>query len=805
MGAVGQNPHKKELITCDTQTTHDLGYTSKRPAETAESAEVARVSPESHRDFHQPQERSVTGTLSSVLTIPGPFRSCQAVIGGSRGDGVLKSATKRCLWGFAGCLVLMAVCGFVWRDELDSSVAVSEMARQELDAPSGRLGVRRPERTEVEGTYGEPRLLVSPRPVPGEATRELRTGFDLEVSGTVVDATGGCVVDATVSAHADSVQLASTQSGEEGQFTLRLPPGEFEIVARAEAYSDALLWVRAPAREVRLMVAPSASLLGRVVAHSTSEPIAGVTVFAEGPEGTAHRPRSAATGSGGVFSFSGLAAGRYQLEASSAAWRSGRHWVTVSMGEQMTGLELRASAAGVLAATLLVDNEPCADGFVRLNGPVWSNAVVQGGRARVEGVVPGAYELSAGCEGAAVTLTESAEFGLGLTARSWNLSAGLSLRGSVLGANAEPLATAHVRVLPERGTAGANVDCWSDPAGDFECRGLLPGEHTCEVVGEFGALSEPISVRVSSENMQSVVLRTFPSASIRASLAPGEPRGVAQGVFARRAGYPALTGRGSASGQVSFENLPLGSYVVYVGADGEHDAHARVVQLKQQAQIVDVVLSAPLTSELAGRVLDARGEPVLDAWVRASSRRSAIELPAVLTDSEGRFSVPDVIVGARYDLDVDSSEGPGRLMNVEPGREWTLQIRPSGSLTLRVRSEDGSPAASFEVAYRRLDGAQENGVQHGVGARGEWHSPRIELGHWKLLISSGGRYASRELVLLEGDPLSVGVVLEGGGALAEEFWAAELAQTEQQRTASAPAAPQVSMGEHTRESSPSER
>jgi hypothetical protein len=596
----------------------------------------------------------------------------------ARGQRSSSAVGKRWLWGAVALLLFVAMGAFFSRAARQPAVGVQRIAEaslRERAAPlptrGGADGGRRiaPSLPQLSQRAG-----VSPRPALPAA--EAPTGFELEISGAVVDATGGGVVGAVVSAHADSTQLAWTSSGAEGQFSLRLPPGHFELVARAEAYSETMSWVRAPARGVRLVLAPSASLSGRVVSRATGEPIAGVTVRVEGPEGSASRPRSTSAGSEGAFSFSGLARGRYQLEASSEAWRSERQWASVEMGEQATGIELAASPAGVLVATVLVEGEPCADGFVRVQGPIWSNATVQSGSARVEGVVPGSYEVSVGCA-PAITLTETFEFALGLSSRSWDLSAGASLRGSVLSGGGEPQAGAHVRVLPDADTEGSNVDCISDVGGDFECRGLVEGKYTCEVVGDFGPVSEPLEFVVGAADLPEIVLTTFGLATIQASVSSHPSQKVARGVFARRAGYPAVLGTEAGSGQVLFEDVPLGSYVIYVGAGGEHEPHAQALQLEQAGQIVEVALSAPFTTELVGTVLDARGEPLLDAWVRASGSGSFSELPAVLTDAEGRFSISDVIASARYDVHVDSGDGSVELSGVAPGGPLLLQIRTS--------------------------------------------------------------------------------------------------------------------------------
>jgi hypothetical protein len=677
------------------------------------------------------------------------------------------------------CSLALAVIGLTLSFVFSDTERVSTAASNRSAATTPKLGkevAEHPARAASESDPGSQRL--TPSAEPPEAPSTPPAGFDLEISGTVVDATGGAVVGALVVARADSARVASAVSGEAGEFALAVPAGEFALSARADAYSDASAWSVAPARGVRLVLAPSASISGKVVARTTGEPIADVTVVAEGPEGGAHPARSTRSGQDGGFSFSSLAAGQYQLEASSPEWRSERLSQSVSIGEASELIELRVSPAGVLSATVLVDGEECADGFVRLNGPVWSNAGVLGGQARVEGVIPGSYTVDVGCEGA-LGLTEPLEVELGLTSRTWELSGGLSLRGRVMGADGQAVASAHVRVLPEPGSELASVDCASDAAGDFECRGLVPGAYTCEVVSEFGSLSEPVKVQLSSETPE-LVLQASPSGTIRALVASRRPGDASPRVFARRAGYPPTPGSEDASGWVSFERVPLGAYVVYVGAGAENDATATPARLERHGQVLELTLNAPPTTEIAGRVLDPAGEPVVDAWVRVTGSDAAGQPPAALTDSDGRFTIPDVIRTSRYDLHIEHALGHAALAGVEPGPEVVLRLRPSASLTLRAQAPDGSSVHSFDVSYRRVGGdAREQGIQHGAGIAGEWSSPRLEPGRYHVFIRALGLYASKELDVAAGDPVSTSLTLEREiSASVQEFWAAGLAPPE---------------------------
>jgi hypothetical protein len=119
---------------------------------------------------------------------------------------------------------------------------------------------------------------------------------------------------------------------------------------------------------------------------------------------------------------------------------------------------------------------------------------------------------------------------------------------------------------------------------------------------------------------------------------------------------PSIGGIALGAGKYRIGPLPSGSYVV-----SAHDGVNPVVSREQTISVASrsdstlrVVLSR--TGVLHGRVLDAGGSPIANAWVwtHASSVQPnpLLSWPKVLTDAAGEFEIPGLVNDALYDLTV---------------------------------------------------------------------------------------------------------------------------------------------------------
>lgn len=382
---------------------------------------------------------------------------------------------------------------------LTVAIAVEQLSRRPLtdtravDAPARQAN-------EVESVARVPDRAAVVRSTPvGPTTPELDVG-SANVTGVVLDVTGGVVAGAVLTARAlgsDRV-LASETSDAEGRFRLRAPDGAVTLQAEAEAYSRARLEVRAPAEELELWLAPASTIVGRVVTHGAGDPVAAALVTAKSADAFATEEHTARSEDDGSFRIGGLSAGRYEIEAAGPSWRSDRSSVALGVADTSEQLVLVVHPATVLTATVRVAGEPCSTGYLHMIGPrVSSVKAGSDGIVRVEGLPPGRYQVSISCLGRAhQPAIEELAIGAEPVTRAWDL---------------EP--------APEEESAAAQACC--DPSGTI--RAL--------VVSAGGSLGTASSVR----------------------LAPSARPGADLGIRGRRSGS-----------SFTFEDVPLGQYDVYL-------------------------------------------------------------------------------------------------------------------------------------------------------------------------------------------------------------------------------------------------
>jgi hypothetical protein len=595
------------------------------------------------------------------------------------------------------------------------------------------------------------------------------------VAGRVVDATGGSIAGALVSARgsAEAGAGASTAlSDAAGLFRLEVPAGSTEVMAQAEAYSSSLRRVEAPANNLTLVLVPASNIVGHVFGSGADEPIAAARVSAVSLGGISIRALETRTAEDGSFELSGLAADRYVISASAEGWQETRTWVVLGLSES-ADLRLNLEPAGKLDANVSVGGEPCAGASLLLDGALSVSALAAAdGALRLSNVQPGHYTARVSCP-QALPLTEELDIALGEPLlRHWELDAGLSVRGLVQRANGQPLARASILVMPtdeateetEDGTgeidkkdgtgetearqrtdapkavlaqAGgdrSSRECTADDSGAFECAGLAAGAYEVGLLQQEQARSPKVRVSLSPAVETSVVLRAYGSGTIRVRVAGVESSGAAFSVLARKEGeHTELQARPSAE-QFVFPDIALGRYRVSLGS---LESNGVTAALDRDGQVLNVELPAPSPRRIAGRVVDERGVPLPDAWVRASSETDFMMLqdsvgePA-LTDEAGAFVLSGLVDGA-YRLNATSPRGEATLPNVAAGSHDVLLRVPSyGALSGTVRTSDGAPVSNFSLSY-----THENGDGASVpGSNGQWSIDWLAPGQYALSVDS---------------------------------------------------------------------
>lgn len=593
-----------------------------------------------------------------------------------------------------------------------------------------------------------------------------------ELSGTVVDATGGPVVGALVTVQPvpqgagrastepeeDAMTLlgGATVSDSSGAFRLPVPSVPLVVKAQAEAYSHGSSRVSPPFGEVTLVLAPGSEIAGSVRRADTKEPVGNATVVAVSRSGLRARAH-VETGVDGEFSLRGLAAGAYEVTAASAQFKSPPSLVSVGVGARSEPVSLLVERTFTLSGTVSVGEQPCRRGTLVASGPTSGNAAIVDGQVASVDMLGGHYDITIDCEGA-VPIDEGIELQSDQTGRHWSSTPGISLRGRIESASGKGLPGASVGVYPLHPTGRGSV-CISDAAGEFSCGGLLPGDYMCSANDAYGGEAAAVDVTLSAVSSPRVVLRAKPNGTIRGRL---------EGAAANPLRVYALEERGSPveavveSGQFEFKGLPLGRYVVSsTRPQQQASSDSAAVSLVRDGQVVDVQLRAPSWATIRGRVVDERAAPVMDAWVHAAL---PIELngdahegsPPVLTDDEGHFTLERLASGT-YDIVASTGSGETTLRGVQSGAaDVIIELTAYGALSGVVSNAVGEPVNSFELWYQR--GTKQTRDQlHSED--GSWNLPRLPPGEYRVGVHSEFGDAVADVVLDPGEEATVALTV----------------------------------------------
>lgn len=585
------------------------------------------------------------------------------------------------------------------------------------------------------------------------------------VSGTVQDASGGPIAGALVSVRAEAGAEgapASTLSDERGQFRLTLPVGWAQIEASADAYSRGVTRVHAPAAGVAIQLAPPAMISGRVVSGDEVTPLAGALVLARCAAGQCAGEISTLTEADGSFSFQQLCAGTYELESIGKLFRTPRVSVVVDVAVASEPLLLVAKAASSLTGIVNVSGGECRDGSVELSGPVPTSKSLSNGAVEFDGLLPGSYRAMLECPWIGAELSDDVEIGADPITRVWQVDAGLTLDGRVQGPSGAPQEGVTVQLEP----IGAPEDrpwrtCVSDALGNFSCVGLAAGDYLAQPMID-GATTPGEAVRVSltAAGAPPVTLISAGMATIRVRVEPGSANGPAGfTAIARPASGPPVYGQPDADSSV-LAGLALGEYVVSLGDATDASSSARVL-LERDGEVRELTLVPPRGAPISGHVVDERGEPIVDAWVRvaASVPDTLLGLQPVapvLTDDRGAFVLPELLPGS-YRLTASNEMGEAALDGASPGATaLELRLARAASLSGTVTGPFGEPLQ--DVGVRCSDDARGESRTAQV-FDGKWSIFRLPPGRYRLDAWSGAAVGSQEVVVTSGQSAVINLAL----------------------------------------------
>jgi hypothetical protein len=527
----------------------------------------------------------------------------------------------------------------------------------------------------------------------------------------------------------------SVTSDARGSFRLAtLPPGTYQIHARAPGHTDTTVEVEVPGRDfVSIELEGTARLEGQVV-DGAGAPVPGANVWVS-TSGRSSRGEDAQTDAQGRFSLE-VNEGTYLL-AASAGSQSGVHEgkVTVARGGLVDGLVIRLHATGSLAGRVFVQStqEPVEEAYlaIRHDDSGWSHMAqtAADGSFRVANLLPGPYIVALYSSGFTDTRKEDVHVQPGQESSvEFALTREASVEGTVTDAlgHATEDASLVAISLQEPESRSRGLHGLSDESGHYEISNLTPGRYRIEarLTWEGKPVTRELTVREGE--------------TARADFVLPEAMGQVEGRVLRASGGPPLhpVDIEATSGNISNSEAEVdeqGHFTVKL-LPGTYAFTASYSDTEEQGPKQSVVVEAGKLSrvnltvpdglaETTGVVLNPRGEPVSEADVTLEGGE---ELSAqATTDGLGRFTLrtPMGSVGTSVSLQARNGPEQGRLQNVRVGsRDVVVRLQKASALRGQLVVMQGPPVQGFELRVTHVaeDASSRLSSRPFVGDTFEW-------------------------------------------------------------------------------------
>lgn len=613
-------------------------------------------------------------------------------------------------------------------------------ARYDVTASAAQ---HRPGRHEPEDTKSNQLRLVS---------GQQRTGVEIvlqpggvQVFGIVRDISGGEIALAQVkygqSGWFGGGSVPTTAiADEEGAFSMWVAEGNVSLTANAEGYASETQRGRAPGTHYKLFLTPESVVVGRVLDVATGEAVAGARV-------SVGRKSPVLSAEDGSFRIEGLAPGVYKptVEAD-AGYGEAETSVHLGLGETSEDILVRLHPAVTVSGVVVIKDDdevrPCEAGSARLT-PVpnvgsngYSGTVEVEGEVRMQGVLPGRYEVTAFCTGyvredayGEIEVADTPVDGL-----RWEVTPGGTIRGRVLVSDAEQLRGLRLRARSKGGEARGKSG-WSSTEkfgddGSFVLEGLSANTYDVTANGtRVPEAEEPLEVAVAEgEVVDGVELELLPEATIRGLVQDeaGNPVSAAD-IRAEGPGRSWSSEQVGDDGRFELRGLRGGEYRVRASlnwsgslrkpgtSDDDVQGEAVTVEAGEEAEVLLVVEARE--GSISGSVVDSAGGPIADAFVRAErlsdskaanakntlrrARWGGWNEQPIMTDTEGGFTVEGLSEGTYTVWAVRKGGGEGYAENIAAGADGvSIRLQPTGSMEGTVASSSGAVPQRFKVSVR---------------------------------------------------------------------------------------------------------
>jgi protocatechuate 3,4-dioxygenase beta subunit len=646
---------------------------------------------------------------------------------------------------------------------------------------------------------------VTARPTPGEPViLRLAAGGSLEV--VVRSAASRAPVPEAAVQLVGLVERAVSDAT--GTATLRnIPPGSFQLVARAPGYAPRHAWVDvAPGSTkttVRIALSAGAAVDGRVLGEA-DRPIAGALVLYQGVSDWGQQAHAqldgVVTGSDGRWHIDALPAGTFRFEARAAGFAPGSSEAVLLDG--MTprgGLTVRVTPGAVVRGRVEdLTHKPVVGARVRIAVASAGHAVWRAPRETFSDDA-GRFELAelprqplelVALDGTGASSAVAVDLSRAPAEREVVLTLDLTalIAGTVVDAAGQPLDGAHVVAHPnadlpdsERQLRGP-AETGTDSAGHFALRGLKPGTYVLRaqrsgaVARSRSSLAKGTPARTGQDDIRLVVET---GGGMRGNVAL--ETGGAPLAFTIVLGADSATPFTAGDGRFQLIDVPARSYRVTIRGVGFAAIELTVdVKPGAIAELGTIIVHKGRT--VSGRVV-RDGKPVADAVVVAgralfgsgSTTQASVgagradNAKETTTDGNGEFTLNGVGAGDLNLVAEHPDHGRSRTQairfNREPIEGLELVLLPFAAITGKVL-RGGAPV---EGVFVNAQSTSAPGAIYGVatGPDGRFRFDRLAPDSYKVSAVTGDPrtglgFHSAAVTLAPGQTATVNLSLDAG-------------------------------------------
>ncbi|MFF2481384.1 carboxypeptidase regulatory-like domain-containing protein [Paenibacillus sp. NPDC058071] len=486
--------------------------------------------------------------------------------------------------------------------------------------------------------------------------------------------------------------------------------------------------ISAPAVTATINVIAIGGIAGTVLSQASGLPLPGVTVKAL-LTGTTSVISQTTTDTAGVYSFTGLPVGSYNVQFSLDLHQTLTSQTTVTANTittlNATLIPLPSAVQGVISASSGGGAIPGAAVIVTnlLGAVVAKTNTNAAGQYTITGITPGNYRISFSADG-----FQQFDQGIKLSAaQTLDLNISLlsnpgAVTGIVTSTSGTPIAGALVEVLNSR--SNLLISTTTDASGSYLLNNLPPDQNDRLRVSEPGFNTSIISLAVTAGQTKTVNISLSPITGQVSGIVTDGTTGAAipnaSIRIANAEGLTLQTAMTDSAGAYTITSLSPGSYSVFFGASGYALKTIGATVLSGQTITLNATLEQ-LAGAITGTVKDVNGNPLSAVNIRVFLNN--VVVASVNTDTDGTYEINQLASG-KYLLSTRKGGYSGSALNVTviPGQttiaDFVLPPEPA-SISGNVTDTAGNPLAGAVLSIQlNLDGGnvvflrfltQENG------------------------------------------------------------------------------------------------